>query len=308
MTAWHLDRAIEALARKQHGAFNRRQAYVAGASKTMVSDRIRSGRWIHLGNNVFALPGNPPTWERQCMAATLAIIGAALCGPPAGALHRQTGMRRGRPHIVVPPGGSRRCDLAVVHESRHIEVTRVQGIPVTTAAQTLIDLGAHLPRMRVRAALHDAISAQPELLALVQDRYVDLSNTRWPHLCVIRELLAELGDGEAPTASELERALDVILLKVPGLPLGGRQAPLPWRPEAPQRVDRLIAAWSLIAEADGRRWHTRVDDFERDRDRDNEAAVHGLHVMRFTWTRLTQQADVAVDQLQRYAMGRALAA
>jgi hypothetical protein len=176
----------------------------------------------------------------------------------------------------------------------------VAGIPVLTPAETLIDLARHVSETRVRAALHDAITADPRLLALVQDRFVELSGTRWPHLSMVGSLLAELGDGEPPTASELERALELAILRVPGMPIGTRQASFPWRPDAPERVDRLHAEWNLITEADGRRWHTRVDDFERDRARDNEAAIHGLHVMRFTFARLTIEPHLTVDQLARY--------
>lgn len=44
-------------------------------------------------------------------------------------------------------------------------------------------------------------------------------------------------------------------------------------------VDAYIPRWRLTIEADGRRWHTRKADFERDRRRDNAAAAHGLVVL-----------------------------
>ena len=60
----------------------------------------------------------------------------------------------------------------------------------------------------------------------------------------------------------------------------------PWRPTVPQRVDGLIEPWKVVLEADGRRWHTRVVDFERDHDRDLTALRHGYVVARFTWVQL----------------------
>jgi hypothetical protein len=311
MTASGVDRAIEALARRQHGAFSRAQATAQGATARMIRGRAASGRWIQLAPGVLALPGNPPTWERQCMAATLSVSGAVLFGTAAGALHGFTGCRRGHPHLAVPVGSHHETPLATVHQLRHIETTMVRGIPVVTAAQCLVDLPRFVTTPRARAALHDALTVNPTLLALVQDRFVDLSCSRLPHLSVVRDLLDELGDDEAPTASELERALDIVLLRVPGVPLSHRQASFPWRHGAPQRVDRLIPAWRLIIEADSRRWHTRVDDFERDRERDNEAAIHDHHVLRFTWARLAREPDRAVAQLIRYGtqfagVGRAI--
>jgi very-short-patch-repair endonuclease len=47
----------------------------------------------------------------------------------------------------------------------------------------------------------------------------------------------------------------------------------------------------MVVEGDGRAWHTRVEDFERDRRRDQEAAAAGLLTLRFTWFQLTQEPD-----------------
>jgi very-short-patch-repair endonuclease len=54
-------------------------------------------------------------------------------------------------------------------------------------------------------------------------------------------------------------------------------------------VDACIPAWGLVLEADGRRWHARVEDFDRDRWRDNQAAALGLRVMRFTHVHLVHR-------------------
>lgn len=58
-----------------------------------------------------------------------------------------------------------------------------------------------------------------------------------------------------------------------------------------------MAAWRLVVEADGRRWHTRVADFERDRARDVEALRHGHVVARFTWSQLTRRPDECLAAL-----------
>jgi hypothetical protein len=43
MSARHVDRAIEALARSQHGVISRRQALLAGATASLVDRRLRGG-------------------------------------------------------------------------------------------------------------------------------------------------------------------------------------------------------------------------------------------------------------------------
>ncbi|MGH8958306.1 MAG: DUF559 domain-containing protein [Acidimicrobiia bacterium] len=54
-------------------------------------------------------------------------------------------------------------------------------------------------------------------------------------------------------------------------------------------MDCFIDDWLLIVEADGRRWHSRQADFERDRTRDNAATAVGIATLRFTWDMLKRR-------------------
>ncbi len=74
-----------------------------------------------------------------------------------------------------------------------------------------------------------------------------------------------------------------------------------WYEPGEARVDALVPAWNLIVEGDGRRWHTRVADFESDRWRDNLAQAHGYDVLRFTWRRMTQEPTACRNLLAVYA-------
>jgi hypothetical protein len=300
MTSWNMERAVEALARTHHGAFNRPQAKALGASTKMIETRIANGRWLELGYPVLALPGNPPSWERQAMAATLTLPGAVLSGPPAAALHGYSDVRAAHMHVAVLHGARHHSRLATVHQMGNIESTVVDHIPVLSPAATMFDLVGHLSERRLRTLFHDTVQQRRELLGAVQDRFTELSASRSPALRVIAELLTELTDDDGPGGTELERALDRVLLCVSRLPPVLAEAPFPWRSAAPQRVDRLVEDWKLILEADSRAWHTRVDDFERDRERDNEASIHGYGVLRFTWSKLTVRASEAADQIRRY--------
>jgi very-short-patch-repair endonuclease len=61
-----------------------------------------------------------------------------------------------------------------------------------------------------------------------------------------------------------------------------------------------------LTEVDGRRWHTRRSDFERDRERDQRAQMHGFEVTRFSYRQLTHRPDHAREVLA--AIGRESAA
>jgi hypothetical protein len=78
-----------------------------------------------------------------------------------------------------------------------------------------------------------------------------------------------------------------------------REAPFPWWPDRPYRVDVLLPRPKIIIEADGRAWHARVRDFDRDRWRDNEAVAHGYAVLRFTWVHLTCSPNDVVRLVRR---------
>lgn len=81
----------------------------------------------------------------------------------------------------------------------------------------------------------------------------------------------------------------------PVVPAHERQPRFPWRPNDDERVDALIPSWRLIVEGDGRRWHTRRRDFERDRHRDQQALAHGYRVLRFGWIDLHDSPDACLE-------------
>ena len=79
MSARHVDRAIEALARSRHGVYSRRQALLTGGTASIVDRRVKSGTWLRLASSIHALAGNPATWHRQVKAAELSVPGSAVC-------------------------------------------------------------------------------------------------------------------------------------------------------------------------------------------------------------------------------------
>ena len=105
----------------------------------------------------------------------------------------------------------------------------------------------------------------------------------------MRRLIAvRSGHGFVPPSSVLERLLYRVLDR-PRMPSYVRQARVPWSPD--QVVDALVSAAKLIIEGDGRRWHTRIADFEQDRRRDRAAAEHGYRTLRFTYEDLAGSPD-----------------
>ena len=126
--------------------------------------------------------------------------------------------------------------------------------------------------------------------------FARLTNARVRGLTALRRIvLVRDHDTYQPPMSELERLL-YKLLDRDELPGFTRQIPFTFEQTA-ATVDAYIEAWQMIVEGDGRRWHSRREDFERDRIRDNAALAAGFVVIRFTYRMLKSDPEGCVRTL-----------
>jgi hypothetical protein len=180
-----------------------------------------------------------------------------------------------------------------------MRVTTIDGFRVTTTAQTLCDL---LPRIRLdrwEATTDGLLLARKLSIDDLVERRNAWETSRRPGIGLLRSLVDErTAEGWVPPESELERLLRHAVSLVRDCPEVEWQAPAPWAPQD-ERVDGVIRAWMVILEADGRRWHARVQDFERDRWRDNQATVMGYRVLRMTWNQLVHRLDEVVQMIRQ---------
>jgi len=293
------DARLAAIARRQGGAFDRVQATSAGVTAKVLRARVRDGVVEERDTDVWAFASAPRGWLQDCWTATLVHPRAALSDLSASAHLVPDAVDRRRPiQVTVPLDADHRSQVVEVHRSRHHRFATHDGLRVTRFEQVLVQLADRHPD-HVQAVLHAGVHEDPRRLDRVFRRLHDLRGSRLPGLRGLAELALDL-EGDPPTASELERRLLAVVAKVPGMPEVRRQAPAPWSPTSGSVVDAHVPDWRLVLEADGRRYHQRVADFETDRWRDAEAAVHGVHVMRFTHVRIRDDRAGIVDQLLRY--------
>jgi hypothetical protein len=293
------DTDLALIAANQDGHFTRRQAVCVGITDKMLRHRLRSGQWVQVQRGIYRSAGVPARVTGEAAVAALCLPGGVVSHHSAGRVHGFTHLGV-RPITVTVPRGTTH-DLAgiVVHESTDLvagDCIERAGVRYTSAVRTLIDLAAHLRPDILKMVASDGIRDGLIVVSEAADRLEGLARRGKPGISAMRGVLESFGEGYVPPDSVFEsKVLD--LLDSAGFPPPERQAALPWRPGRPQRVDLLYRSARLIIECDGRRWHTRERDFERDRRRDNEALLAGWRIFRITWDELVHHPQRIIRDL-----------
>ncbi|MFP3913747.1 MAG: type IV toxin-antitoxin system AbiEi family antitoxin domain-containing protein [Actinomycetota bacterium] len=307
MSVVEIDRRLDEFAARQYGVVNRAQALSVGMSDEMIRRRIRSGRWVKLGTGVYAYSSAPPKWERQVAAAVLSQPRAHVGGRAAAYLHGFDGFRPSRPELVAPPTANARSALARIIRDSHfdeIRTTRVRGFAVTSVAETLWTLARSLSQEELERLLDSQLTAKRVAVAAFDPILERIDGERRPGGPRLRSVLADRRlDAFQPATSQLESHL-YPLLDSPGVPPYTRQCPISLDEHIEAVLDAYIPTWRMIVEADGRRWHTRQADFERDRRRDNAAAAMGFLVIRFSYRMLVDEPAYCLRTLQEAGQRR----
>jgi hypothetical protein len=171
-----------------------------------------------------------------------------------------------------------------------LDRTRVKGIPCTTAARTLLDLGAIVSEPELRRAVGEA-----EVLSILDRRALrDLLN-RSPGrrgVARLRKCLLELDPQTSRTRNELERSF-LSLCGRAGLPPPAVNCLLELDGGLVE-VDFLWREARLIVETDGGRVHGTATASARDLRRDQQLMLDGWRVARFDWWQVTKEpSDVS---------------
>jgi Protein of unknown function (DUF559) len=224
-------------------------------------------------------------------------------GPGAVLSHRSAGVLwRILPPMSILPEVTRatRCHMSSALQAHYAtlrpdEVTRVDGIPVTTAPRTMLDIAALTTERQLATALNelevrgitDRLSI-PELL----ERY-----PRKRGSARLRALLADETTVRGISRKELEKRF-AILIDATDLPRPRRNADVAVRGRFFE-ADCLWAKERLIVELDGRASHGTRRAFELDRERDRLLQSNGWRVVRVTWRQLRDDAPAVIADLRR---------
>jgi very-short-patch-repair endonuclease len=286
-----VDRAIGALAERQHGVVSRRQLLELGVDRGAILHRLKLARLRPVHRGIYTIGHRLLTQHGRWMAAVLAY------GPHAVLSHRAAAalwdMRGGtRVEVTVPSGLQGRDGIQVYRAKLPAdERTTHRGIPTTTVPRTLLDLSAVVTKRHLRGALREAEHlrlSDPLSLHDLIARY-----PRRPGLKAIKALLAEASVGVRIIRSELEERFQDFLVRA-GLPLPQTNVVIEG-----YEVDCVWPEQRLIVELDGHASHSPTHAFELDRARDRRLEAAGWRVIRITWRQLEQESELVEADLRR---------
>lgn len=288
------DREIAKLAERQHGVVALWQLIALGFEADAVEARVRRGRLHRLHQGVYAVGHRNLDWRGVLIAAVLA------CGPEAVLSHRSAaklwGIRpdnRRRVDVTVPARGLRSRDGIQPHCVRRLDprdVTKLDGIPVTTLPRTLLDLAEVAPKDHVVKAMTEA-----ERRGIIDLHALQATMERSPGRRGLKPLRAILADVviEPNTREEFEHRFFQVI----------REAGLP-RPQVNVLVEGKLVDFywphaNLIVELDSWKFHRHRKAFEDDREWSTVLTLADYRVIRITWRQLTKDPAKLVQRLRK---------
>jgi hypothetical protein len=120
---------------------------------------VRSGRVSRLRRDQFT--GSPPNPVLEAVAAARGCRGAVVSHRSAALMHELplVGGPPPLPDVTVPPNGTGDLQAAHLYRAslRDVDVVEINGIPVTSIARTVVDIGRHRPTSTMVAAADYAL-------------------------------------------------------------------------------------------------------------------------------------------------------
>ena len=286
------EHALDDARRVQHGVFSLSQALAAGFSRSGVRRRVAAGRWIEVGERSFMVATGVPPTDRQVLVALTLSARAAASGRSAAALYDLLPFPSVPEVTVVRSRRSLRHD--VVHSSRALpdrDLTMVDGIPVTTAVRTVIDVAGQLSALAAEHLVDTAVARGLVSVRRLERRAQELATPRRRGCAVVLRALGEASDlGKVRSPLEA-RALRLIVRA------GAPPPRVNHRVRCNGQIREIDLAWPdlrIAVEVDGFGPHRGRRAFDEDRSRQNDLVAAGWTGFRLTWTSLRDDSARAL--------------
>ncbi|MGI9665539.1 MAG: type IV toxin-antitoxin system AbiEi family antitoxin domain-containing protein [Acidimicrobiia bacterium] len=276
------DTPVYELASRQGGIVRREQILKLGLSSGLIQRRVTSGSWSRVASGVYRVLRSDS--RRDLLRAAITALPTATASHHSAAdLHAIKKVPIEEVVVSVHSRTTHLFDGVVVHRCSDlgpVDRTVIDGIPVTTPSRTVVDLASSLGPHHLAAIVDEAVAAQVVRWIDIEEVVARIGRRGKPGIAAMRALLADrVGDRRSTSVLELRANA---LLDSASLPAYRIEYAIPWDPI--RRFDVAFPDHKVAVEWDSRRWHSQADGFQRDRERDRQAAVHGWIVLRFTWS------------------------
>lgn len=299
---------IDQLGASSQGLVTSAQLTAAGVSRGGISRAVARREIVRVRRGVYArtaLPELPqylvtdkgPAAELVLLVRAVLLSigsGAAACGRTAAAL-RGWGLLV-EPRLVdvaVPHGSGTRHKGVLATQRRSALRSRVRVLPgtsrlrMTSRVQTSLDCAVTLPLLEAVVAVDSALRSGKVTLEELRRAAERLPGVEG--VARARQILS-LSDPLAGSVLESVLRVQFVLAGLEGF---RTQAVLSTWPAL--RVDFCFDSARLVVEVDGVRWHT---DAARDQARDNQLAVLGWRVLRFSWGQVVHSPEEVLADIR----------
>jgi very-short-patch-repair endonuclease len=265
-------------ARRQHGLFTRPDAHAVGVGDALIRQRLDAGELVAVDYGVYASVLTPPSWHQQLLAVCLASP-AAASHRSAGALWRSPGLLQDLLEVTAIRHLRRSSQDVIWHESYFLDdrdVTEIDGIPVTSATRTVLDLAAVLDDDHLIRMLDDFLRRHLTSIEKL-GKELERMGPRRPGAKRMRAVL-ERRIGVSIPESDLETVFESVLRRH-GLPEPDRQV---WvqTPAGPYRMDFAYRSQRIGMDPMGNQFH--AETWEDDMARRAELAGMDWQMLPFT--------------------------
>jgi very-short-patch-repair endonuclease len=247
---------------------------------------------------VFVVGGSERSRLQDLWVAVLAVGSGGLLSHESSALIH--GAERLDPDpivLTIRHGWHQRQSGLFVHQIDDVlagHATTWRGLPVSTAARSVVELGATQSEATVGRVADDLVRMRRTTFPRIAAVLAAVTRPGKPGIERVARVLEARGDGYVPPGSELERAL-FDALAAGGLPAPERQVRLPGRGPVQGIVDGAYRDARIVLEADGRRWHTRMAAARQDRERDAQVVRSGWVPLRWVYEQIVHHPDELCD-------------
>ncbi len=298
------ERALMALAATQLGLFTLTQARELRITRKMLRTRVSQGAWRRVRAGVYFVCGHEADAAVPHLAAVLATHQEGVrASHRAGAWLWNLTPHPQKPEVTLVTDARVRLTDVRVHRTTTnlLPAETRKGVPVTTAAETLLDLGAVVPLSKVRDALdrgiaNKVLTPMSALAELERRGRVGVRGT-----ASLRALLDDAGLSGSHHPSVLEAKTRRLIQKA-GLPqpvcelIVGRHGEY--------RLDFCWPELQLALEVDGWAYHSSAA-FHGNKSRKNTLVVEGYVILEYTWRHITKTPTTVMREITAAYAARA---